>query len=673
MEILALLSNRDEAIIPDVKLALKRHTIYPLKTVEEFEDLNANFLINLLLIDTVSYKLSALEKLLSKLDNNAVILITPEKLDEFTIENLPPAVFGYVETQSIHTELPKMVTHALDKQRLKNVTNLLEKSKDDTQIHSTYNLQTPVSSFYGPAGLESFLSGRYLQVLINFAKVLTVSFDMKRLFNHFMDSVMDISRVSKMSVMLRDKEGFYVKTHYGLDPYIAENLRLKKDSALVTWLAKTGRIKRKPNNPADTASLNIKSEMELLECAFSFPMTYKGRLIGIFNIDNKITEEPFYKEELEIIYVLCNYLAAAVKDIDLYHQMLYQKGFTKNILSSMPSGVIVIDKDEKITVFNQRASEILNLNPSEMLGYDLRRIPSPLGDILFETMVTGTMYKRHETEILHEKLPIGVNSYRLLDENRTPIGAGIVFTDLSDSRRLEEQKRSTEKLLAVNDLMAKLANEIRNPMTSIYTYTQLMNEKYKDEELNNFYATVVFQSIHKIDSLIDKLIIFSGKSEYDLKKEEVNLIIDESAEYILKNIPSAHSFLKQNLDKSVLVNADKKILTKAIYYLVSSAVERTPGGAFVTLSAVLPDSSPHVEIVIKYTGKEFTDKEKDDLFKPLLDIDNLGTELNVPISHKIIEGHNGSLIIKSDNGSNSFIINLPVVDVSKTVVPIENE
>ena len=70
MEILALLSNRDEAIIPDVKLALKRHTIYPLKTVEEFEDLNANFLINLLLIDTVSYKLSALEKLLSKLDNN---------------------------------------------------------------------------------------------------------------------------------------------------------------------------------------------------------------------------------------------------------------------------------------------------------------------------------------------------------------------------------------------------------------------------------------------------------------------------------------------------------------------------------------------------------------------------------------------------------------------------
>jgi nitrogen-specific signal transduction histidine kinase len=509
--------------------------------------------------------------------------------------------------------------------------------------------------------------------LVNFAKVLTASFDMRRLFNHFMDSVMDISRASKMSVMLRDKEGFHVKTHHGLDPYIAENLRLRKDSALATWLAKTGRIKCKPLYPADTVSMNIKTEMELLECTFSFPMTHKGKLIGIFNIDNKITEEPFCREELEIIYVLCNYLAAAVKDIDLYHQILYQKEFTKNILSSMPSGVIVIDKDEKITVFNQRASEILNLNPSEMVGHDLRKLPSPLGDILYETMVTGTSYKRHEAEILQEKLPIGINSYRLLDENRIPIGAGIVFTDLSDSKRLEEQKRNTEKLQAVNDLMGNLANEIRNPMTSIYTYTQLINEKYKDEELGNFYSTVVFQSIHKIDSLIDKLIIFSSKSEYNLNEENVNLIIDESADFILKNLPSSHKFLKQNLDKSVFINADKKLLVKAICYLVFSAVENTPGGAFITLSSEALENSPYVEISIKYSGKEFTDKEKEDLLKPLLDIDNLGIELNIPISHKIIEGHGGSLSIKSEKGSNSFIIKLFLAGVSKTMVRIENE
>jgi nitrogen-specific signal transduction histidine kinase len=663
LQILALLSERDD-IVPDVKTALKKHIIYPVKTLEEFEELYSNFKVNLLLIDTVSFKLSHLEELLNRLDNNTVILITPEKVNEFTAENLPLSVFCCVESQFIYEELPLMVEHALDKQRLKKMERLLEKSSDESYA---YEPQNKIRSYYGKENEMNYPSGRSLQVLVNFAKVLTVSFDIKRLFNHFMESVMGISRVSKMSIMLRDKDGFYVKAHHGLDQYIAENLRLGKDSALATWLSKTGRIRRKPIDPADKTSMNIKSEMELLECTFSFPMIYKGRLIGIFNIHDKVTDEPFYREDLETIYVLCNYLAAAVKDIDLYHQILYQKEFTKNVLSNMPSGVIAIDRDEKITVFNQRASEILNINQSEILGKDLRKLPSPLGDILYETMITGNSYKRHEAEILQEKIPVGIASYRLLDENQVPVGAGIVFTDLSDSKKLEEERRNIEKLQAINDLMAKLADEIRNPMTSINTYTQLMNEKFKDEELNTFYSTVVLQSIHKIDNLIDKLIVFSSKSEYNLNKENLNSIIDESSDYIVKNIPSSHKFIKQNIDKTVFVNADKKMLLKAIYYLVLSAIERTPEGSFITLSATIDEGSNDVEMSINYSGKEITEKEKEELIRPVLDMDKLGTELNIPISKKIIEGHNGNLSIKSEKGTNSFVIKLTAIEVSNTL------
>ncbi|MGB9716450.1 MAG: PAS domain-containing protein, partial [Thermodesulfovibrionales bacterium] len=363
MQILALLSDRNE-IVPDIKKSLKKHIIYPVKTFEELEELYSNFKVKLILIDTVSFRLSSLEELLNRLDDNTVILITPEKIDEFNMENMPLSVFCCVESQFLHEELPLMVEHALDKQRLKKMERLLEKTSEDSQVYE----QNTINSYYGREVEINYPSGRSLQVLVNFAKVLTVSFDMKRLFNHFMESVMGISRVSKMSIMLRDKDGFYVKAQYGLDQYIAENLRLGKDSALATWLSKTGRIRRKPVSPVDTVSMNIKSEMDLLDCTFSFPMIYKGRLIGIFNIHDKVTDEPFYREDLETIYVLCNYLAVAVKDIDLYHQILYQKEFTKNVLSSMPSGVITIDRDEKITVFNQRASEILNINPSEILG-----------------------------------------------------------------------------------------------------------------------------------------------------------------------------------------------------------------------------------------------------------------------------------------------------------------
>lgn len=659
MEILALLSDRDD-VVPEVKTALKRYTVYPLKTLEEFEDLRTNFLINLLLVDTVSHKLSRVEELLNKLDNDTVILITPERLNEFTMENMPPSVYDCVEAQSIHTELSLIVERTLDKQRLKKVTSLLEKSRDDVPVHGTYDLQTPVSSFYGQAGLESFLAGRFLQVLVNFAKVLTASFDMRRLFNHFIDSVMGISHVSKMSIMLRDKEGFHVKTHNGLDPYIAENLRLRKDSALATWLAKTGRIKRKPLNPTDTTSLNIKSEMELLECTFSFPMIHKGKLIGIFNIDDKITEEPFYREELEIIYVLCNYLAAAVKDIDLYHQILYQKEFTKNILSSMPSGMIAINRDERITVFNQRASEILNLNPSEMIGRDLRNLPSPLGDILYETMVTGTSYKRHEVDVLQEKLPIGINSYRLLDENRIPIGAGIVFTDLSDLKRLEEEKRRADRLEAINAFTFRIAHEIKNPLTAIKTFAELLDERYGDEEFKSFFNTTVRQSIYQLDNLIEKLVIASIPLDYRFEKINIDMIIEDAINQAQKVIPEGVILGKteEKIKEPVFISADRRLLTKALYYLLLLCTEKTKDGSVSVGTNIAEDK---VEISVSFPGKALSDEEKQQLSMSLTDMESFGIELNVPISKKIIEEHGGSIQIESDSKGNVFEVNIPIL------------
>lgn len=686
MELLALLSNRDDVIIPEVKASLNGYTVYPLKTLEELEDLYTNIPINLILIDTFSYRLSSLNGFLSKLNEDVVVLIAPEKLDKFSMENLPRSIYDCIDSKSIRTELPVIVERALERQRFKNELDLLRKSKNIIPLQEAIHnnsllppLNPPTSSFDkgGQRGIFKGGMGGFSEekVLINFAKMLTVSFDMKKLFNHFMDSVMGIVRINKMSVMLRDEDGFYIKTCHGLDPYLADNFRLKKDSALVTWLAKTGRIMHKPVNPVDTASINIMSEMELLQCSFSFPMIHKGKLIGIFNIDNKITEEPFYKEEVEMLYVLCNYLAAAVKDINLYHQIWYQKEFTKNILSSMNSGVIAIDKDEKITIFNQQASEILNLDPLKVIGSDLRNLPSPLGDILYETMVTGASYKRYEVEVGAAKIPLGINSCRLMDKNQNPVGAGIVFTDLSEHRKLEEQKRRTEKFEAINSLMAKIAHEVRTPLTSIQTYTQIISEKYKrDEELQNFFTTTVIQSIHKLDSIIDKLVIFSSSSDYNFNRENANLVFDETAGYISRNIPEDYKFLNQGVDGSVFINVDKKLLIKAIYYLVLCIIGRAEKGTFITMSGrTIMQDPPRIEISIKYTGQEIPEEEKENLLKPLLDINNLESELNMPISHKIIEGHNGSIDIKSADNSNTYIIMLPTLDRRSALNPLEEK
>ncbi|GBE38077.1 sensor protein ZraS [bacterium BMS3Bbin08] len=682
MELIALLTGRDEVFTSEIKKALKRHTVYPLRTVEEFEDLNTSISVNLLLVDTVSHRLSRMEDLLDRLGEDKVILLYPERPDKMSLEELPKSVYECVDVESIHSELPVLVERAIERQKLKNEVNLLKKARDDSMpiqvpVHSRPDVEI-ISNREMP-----LLSGRDLQekILVSFAKMLNVSFDLRKLFVHFMDSIMEIARVSRMSVMLKDKDGFYVETNYGLDPYIADNMKLKKNSALAGWLAKTGRIMQKPANPADTNMINISSEMDFLQCTYSFPMIHKGRLIGIFNIDNKITDEPFYREELEIIYMFCNYLAAAVKDIDLYHEIWSQKEFTNNILSSMTSGMIAIDDEEKITVFNNAAAEILEFDRADMEGRDLRNLPSPLGDILYDTLVTGTFYKRHEIEIQPGNMPVGINSFRLTDEDKNPSGAGIVFSDLSSTKRLEEHQRRAEKLEAVNDLIGKIAHEVRTPLTSIQTYTQLLSDKYgDDEELQNFFSTTVIQSIYKLDSLINKLVIFSSKPDYNFQGEDINHIIDEAANEISKNIPNGYKFSKQDIenDRSVLVNADKKLFAKAISYLVSGIVNATSDGTEIMLKAgtILRDQLSSVEISIEYKLSGTSSGERQNLLKPItdintLDIDTLETELNVPICQKVVEAHGGTLEARDEGDKSIFVIKLPVTEITVTGSPIE--
>jgi len=601
---------------------------------------------------------------LDKLDNDRVVLITPDKLDKYTKDNLPRSVFDSVDAGTIRTELPAIVERALERQRFKNELRLLKKSHEVISQPQTRVYHRPETEMFS-GRWDPVPSGRYIheRVVVNFAKMLTASFDMQKLFNHFIDSVLEIARVNKMSIMLRDKNVFKVKNHYGLDPSLVDNLQLRKDNALAAWLARTGRIMNKPVSFFDTESVTIKNEMEILQCSVSFPMIHRGKLIGIFNIDNKITEEPFYSEEMEILYVLCNYLAAAVKDIDLYHNIWYQKEFTKNILSSMSSGMIAIDKDEKITIFNKQASEILNFSSSDIIGKDLRSLPSPFGDILYETMVTGNSYKRYEVTLNPSNLPIGINSYRLLDEQQNPVGAGIVFSDLSDSKKLEEQFRKAEQLKAVNDLMAKIAHEVRNPLTSIQTYVQLLHEKQVNDELQQFYISTVSQSITRLDSLIDKLITFSCTQDYCLNCEDINELMNEAADFISKNIPAAHKFTKQSIDKPFYVNADKKQLIKAIYYLVLSIIDKRLDGISIKMNTIIyMEEPPTAEILITYNSEESIEERKQELLKPFSDIKNLGSELNVPISNKIIEGHGGCLDIKSKEGINTYIIKLPILD-----------
>ena len=113
--------------------------------------------------------------------------------------------------------------------------------------------------------------------------------------------------------------------------------------------------------------------------------------------------------------------------------MHYQKTYSQKILAHMSNGVVTIDKKEKIIIFNYRAEEILGRRASEMLGKDLRYLPSPLGDLLYEAMKTGATHQKREISLFQGKLPLEISTYPLVDEQQNPMGSVILFEDISSN------------------------------------------------------------------------------------------------------------------------------------------------------------------------------------------------------------------------------------------------
>ena len=97
------------------------------------------------------------------------------------------------------------------------------------------------------------------------------------------------------------------------------------------------------------------------------------------------------RRETETLFNLASHLATAIRDIGVHHQLQYQKEFNERILQRMSSGVVTIGPEQRVVIMNRRAEEILGMAARDVLNRDLRVLPSPLGDLLFETLSRGAL------------------------------------------------------------------------------------------------------------------------------------------------------------------------------------------------------------------------------------------------------------------------------------------
>jgi two-component system sensor histidine kinase AtoS len=347
------------------------------------------------------------------------------------------------------------------------------------------------------------------------------------------------------------------------------------------------------------------------------------------------------------------------------------KAYNDNILSSMTNGLITIDLEKKIVTVNEMAERILERGREGIVGLSLEKIfddRHPLYQILTETLLNekGIFHSELELKREEETLWLMASTSLLTNGEKRKIGALVIFQDITEIKALEEKLRQADRLAALGTLSAGLAHEIKNPLSAIKTFVQLLPKKVENPSFIEKFNTTVPREIDRINQLVEDLLELTRQRKRPFVSLDLNHLIFQIIDLHGEEMARRQIAFEDHLNRTIPpIQGDSESLYHAFSNLVINAIQAMPNGGLLWISSDQETSKSRVvKITFRDTGIGMDGTTAKNLFNPFFTTKDKGVGLGMALTHKIIEEHRGTIEVTSEKGKgSSFILRFPVVKI----------
>ncbi len=389
----------------------------------------------------------------------------------------------------------------------------------------------------------------------------------------------------------------------------------------------------------------------------------------------KFGEELWYSE----VYILCVFFAlASTIFISVYFvtsimdrlrksrdDVLFE---IKSTLENLDEGVIFIDPNDKVTMCNRGIEKAWKVKREEILNKSVKDGQIPyVGGVA--SNITESFRKRIET-LQHQEIKVDdgfiYNTYSaVFDQNGKYWGTVLTSHDITERKELEHQLLQSERLATIGEMSAKVAHEIRNPLSSISLNTELLYDEISNDngERKSDAENLIQSILNEVDTLTaisDEYLQFARFPKLETRPASINEVLIELTKFFNKEIVQRCISLKENYAPDLpQILLDTKQIKQAFLNILKNSFESMPEGGELSITTRLKDEN--VEVKITDTGSGINRSDVRRVFDPFYSTKVKGTGLGLALTMKTVEGHGGDINCESTIAKGTtMIISFPV-------------
>jgi signal transduction histidine kinase len=349
------------------------------------------------------------------------------------------------------------------------------------------------------------------------------------------------------------------------------------------------------------------------------------------------------------------------------------------VLDALDTGLLALDEDRRIVAINDTLARGWGVDRALVLG-------QPIGAVFQAETERWYLPERgakgDQARATREVRGTVADRELLMRTSASGLGdSGALLVrveDLVDADTEEEVFRNTERLISLGELSARVAHEIRNPLTGVRTTVQFVASKLRAGDSRKDDLQDVLKELDRIEQIITDLLLFARPQAARPAPTDLREIVEKVLDNLAWRLEEAGIEVDRDLDEELPpVQTDPDMAQQVVLNLAINAIQAMPEGGTLRVTTSLRrtrSKKSYIDVVVADSGPGIPDEVKEKIFDPFFTTRSMGTGLGLSISLQIAREHGGNLTARNlAQGGAAFKFSLPALLTPETEEPREEK